>query len=628
MPMYENDIFSKLPSLIKLEKEEDLKQYQHKLSLNSLEDRKKAGITWYPIHLAKHTFTSGNNISLSLVKTKLDQFKHQFQVGSVVSLFKNTDKNKLTCSAVVAFVRREEIRIVIQKEEIPDWISEGKLGLDLLFDEFTYKEMEKAVAEVANAKTGHVARIRDIIYKGAQPEFSKGHQYSIPDLNDSQNDALNLMLQAKDIAVVHGPPGTGKTTTLVHGIKAIVAFEKQVLVCAPSNAAVDLLVERLIKQGVNTLRLGHPARLNNEVIDNSLDVKITKHQRYKDLKENRKKAEELRKIAYQYKRNFGKEERQQRERLKKESKFIKKYSREIEQNIIDDLLDDAQVIACTVTGANQLFLKDKVFKTVFIDECSQALEPACWIPILKAQRVIMAGDHCQLPPTIKSIIAAKEGLEISLFEKAIKLSSAVKMLTLQYRMHPQILGFSSEYFYKNKLETAASVLSRPTNSNVAFIDTAGCGFEEKTDPNSLSTYNEGEANLLYDYLKKNLLHSEDHIGIIAPYKAQINLLESIIDNDDDFKDGLSDGRSISINTVDSFQGQERDSIFISLVRSNDKLEIGFLKEYRRMNVAMTRAKNRLIVIGDSSTLGADDFFSQMIAYFDKNGFYHSAFEYL
>ncbi len=618
--------FAKIISLLEIERAEDLKQYQQKLSLSTIEDRKKAGVTWYPVQLTHQVYGTGDKVRLTFSKTKTDNHQHQFQVGAVVSLFKNTDKQKLSTSGVIAFVKREQIKIVLAHDEIPDWVDEGKIGIDLLFDEYTYKEMERAVTEVGLAKSGSVARIRDILYGDLLPTFENMHAVTIASLNESQNDALNLVLSAKDIAVVHGPPGTGKTTTLVQSIKSIVSIEKQVLVCAPSNAAVDLLVERLVDQGINTLRIGHPARLSEEVVANSLDSKITKHQRYKSLKENRKKAEELRKIAFQYKRNFGKAEKQQRERLKQESKLIKKYSREIEQNIIENIMDEAQVIATTVTGANQLYMKERVFKTVFIDECSQALEAACWIPILKASKVVMAGDHHQLPPTIKSVAAAKEGLEVSLFEKAMTISTSVKMLNLQYRMHPSILGFPSAYFYNNELQTAPSVLDRKEKIDVKFIDTAGCGFEEATDPNSLSRYNQGEAALLMQHCKANFLSSNEKIGIIAPYKAQVNVLASLLLEDEDLTQLDQDFQSISINTVDAFQGQERDTIYISLVRSNSSGEIGFLKEYRRMNVAMTRAKNRLFIFGDSATLGADDFYAKLISYFDENDCYSSAFE--
>lgn len=617
-----------LKDLLINEKEEDFRQYQHKLSLNSIEDRRKAGVTWYPLLLTKQSYGTGDRVSLSFSKTKTDGYGHQFQVGSTVNLFKEEAKAVKHCGAVVAYIKNDQIRVILQGNEMPDWIDDGKIGINLLFDEYTYKEMDRALEQVASAETGRIATLREIIYGSITPGFGKGHDIEIPGLNTSQNDALNKTLKALDIAVIHGPPGTGKTTTLIQAIKSTIEVEKQVLMCAPSNAAVDLLVERLVQQGINTLRMGHPARLTETVLENSLDVKIAKHPSFKTLKENRKKADELRKIAFQYKRNFGKEERRQRERLKQESKFIKKYSREIEQYIVDDLLSSVSVIACTITGANQLYLKDKMFKTVFIDEGSQALEPACWIPVLKAQRVIMAGDHCQLPPTIKSIKAAKAGLEVSLFERAMQVPEMATMLSLQYRMAPLILGFSSHYFYNSKLQTAQSVLERDFPIDVKFIDTAGCSFEEKIDPVSLSTYNQGEADLLCRHLKANLLDIEDKIGVIAPYRAQIKLLDSLISQDPDLVSALVEKQCISINTVDAFQGQERDTIYISLVRSNDQSEIGFLKEYRRMNVAITRAKSRLFIIGDSATLSGTGFYNQLITYFDENGCYASAFEYL
>ena len=625
MPTASQNELIRLQELLKVEKEEDYRQYIEKIRINTIEDRKKAGITWYPVIKSRQFISTGERTTLSLVKTTLEQHQSSFQVGSVVSVFKSESQQEKQISGVISYLNKEKMRVILRENETPEWLDEGKLGVNLLFDEASYKEMSRALQIVAEAERGRIAELREILYGASPPVFRNGYDYHTPSLNEKQNQALTKVINAQDLAIIHGPPGTGKTTTLIQAIKSAIDTEKQVLVCAPSNAAVDLLVEKLLEEDVNTLRIGHPARLTENVIENSLDVKVSHHPQFKDLKENRRKSEELRKLGYKYKRNFGKQERQQRDRILKEAKALKKYSREIENYIIDNLLESAQVIACTVTGANQMFLKDRTFKTVFIDECSQAMEPACWIPVIKAQRVIMAGDHCQLPPTVKSIKAAKAGLEVSLFEKAISNTQTDTMLETQYRMAPPIMGFSSLYFYQNKLQTAGEVLTRSERVLCEFIDTAGCGFNEDKDSNTLSTYNKEEAYLLVKHLSQNQPAQELTIGVIAPYKAQIKLLNEIV-QEENALEGITE--NIRINTVDAFQGQERDVIYISLVRSNNDSEIGFLKEYRRMNVAMTRARSTLVIVGDSATLASDSFYRQMIDYIEQNGKYTSAFEYL
>ena len=347
----------------------------------------------------------------------------------------------------------------------------------------------------------------------------------------------------------------------------------------------------------------------------------------RELKEIRKRSEEYRRMGKKYKRSFGHEERMQRKLVMKEARMLKEDADRIESQITEDLMDRAQVIACTLVGSTNRLLEDRTFKTIFIDEASQALDPACWIAIQKAYRVVMAGDHLQLPPTIKSLKAAKAGLAETLFEKAMRIEEASEMLERQYRMHPEIMKFSGDRFYEGRLKTAEDVLLRERevkDDHFFFIDTAGCGFAEKVKKETLSIYNEEEADLLIKYLSSNIsLHQS--IGIIAPYKAQIEKIRHLVMN----TPALDNVReNISVNTVDAFQGQERDVIYISLTRSNEKNEIGFLKEYRRMNVAMTRARTKLVILGDSGTLGKDGFYHDVLDYAQKIGGYKSAFEYL
>lgn len=618
---------SKLLNLLKMEKEEDYAQYERKVLNTSVAERRKQGVTWYPIQLVNKYIGTGERYTLEFERTSHPEQNHAFQVGALVSVFSGLDLEADTMPGVVSYVRRDKMKVVLNSDDAPDWLKQGKLGVNLLFDEGTYREMNRALKEVASAETGRLADLREILYGAKSAQFKNGFDFQSVNLNDGQNAALSQIFNAKDVAIIHGPPGTGKTTTLVNAIKEVVKNEKQVLVCAQSNAAVDLLVEKLDNLGIEVLRIGHPARLTPEVIENSLDVKISKHPFFKELKEIRKKSDEYRRMAQKYKRSFGYEERMQRKLVMKEARMFKEDADRIESQITEDLIDQAQVVACTLTGSTHYLLRDRMFRSLFIDEASQALEPACWIAVRKAYRVIMAGDHLQLPPTIKSLKAAKDGLAETLFEKAIQHIDESVMLETQYRMHPDIMKFSGDHFYKGQLKTAEDVILRERGSEIehfVFIDTAGCGFDEKVKKETLSTYNSDEADLLIKHLSSNL--SLDYsVGIIAPYKAQIEVLRDLVLKSPAF-DSVRD--QVSVNTVDAFQGQERDIIYISLTRSNEKNEIGFLKEYRRMNVAMTRAKTQLVIIGDSATLGKDSFFNAVIDYAQQIGGYKSAFEFI
>ncbi|MTI21843.1 IGHMBP2 family helicase [Fulvivirga sp. RKSG066] len=614
--------------LLEVEREQDYKMYQEKMMLSSIEDREREGVTWYPVHLVKDFISMGERITLVLEKTKNQKQRHSFQAGSIVGVFTGTDENGKSIPGVVSMLKDHTMHVVLNQTNLPDWVYDDKIGVNLLFDDNTYKEMKRTLKGVLKAENNRLAELRDIFYGNKEARFSNGYAYNLPGLNEVQNKAFSKITDAQDIALVHGPPGTGKTTTLTKCIADATRQEKQVLVCAPSNAAVDLLVEKLANEGLDVVRLGHPARLTPEVIENSVDVKISKHPDFSRLRELRKKSEEYRRMAKKYKRNFGRKEKTQRDLLFSESRILKEESRQLESYIAENLIDHAQVIACTLTGANHQMIKDRVFKTCFIDEASQALEAACWIPLDRVERVIMSGDHYQLPPTIKSIEAAKGGLEQTLFAKGIEnqVDSTV-MLETQYRMHNAIMGFSSDYFYQGKLKADESINHRPAyfEQPITFIDTAGAGYNEELKKETLSTFNRDEGLLLGRLMGEDLPPADMSVGIIAPYKAQIELIRGIVNR----SEKLAPIReNISINTVDAFQGQERDVMYISLTRSNDKGEIGFLKEYRRMNVALTRARYKLVVIGDSATLGNDPFYARLIDYVQANGGYASVFEYI
>ncbi|MCU0445466.1 MAG: AAA domain-containing protein [Microscillaceae bacterium] len=640
----------KLLQLIEIEKQEALRQYQNQIVMTPLSERKKKGLSWYPIQVNHAEIGAGENFYLSIErKTQLDQ-NSAFQVGDSVSLFHNSEQKAKNPAipGVITALWRNAMRVSFNIEELPEWIDYGNLGIDFLLDTASFQEMETAVNQVIKAENTRLAQLREILTGKQKADFRPENEiptyYEIATLNTSQNAAIRNVLAAKDIAIIHGPPGTGKTTTMVEAIKLTLQTEKQVLVTAPSNTAVDLLSERLVKKGVKVLRIGNPARIDEELMSLSLEAQIAQHPDYKHLKSLRRQAEEFRKMASKYKRHFGPAEREQRKLLYAEATQRLNEATILEKYIVESLLNQAQVITATLVGSVNKYIRFRKFSTVFIDEAAQALEPACWIPIAKAERVVMAGDHCQLPPTIKSYEAAQAGLSQTLFEKIIQNQAADVMLKTQYRMNELIMNFSNQQFYHNQLQAAESVknhtLFNPPPSGelegalaFEFIDTAGCGFEEKMNTETQSRYNPEEAELLIKHLSRLLHYLRDvepsvlannfSVGVISPYSAQVSHLQEFLLQHPDIEEFKS---FININSIDGFQGQEREVIYISLVRSNDKGQIGFLSDTRRMNVALTRARKKLVVIGDSATLGQNPFYLSFLDYVEQIGAYKSAWE--
>lgn len=624
--------------LISLERQADLEYYRQKVLLRSLQQRTKEGTTWYPVRLKRDYIGTGERLMIEIDRTSQLEQPHAFQSGKSVSFFSNGagKPERDHVNGVINYVRENTMVITLNGDELPDWADSSLLGVDVMFDEMSYREMEFALREVMKAEENRLADLREILLGGApvsQREFN-GNFHDIG-LNESQHRALMQVMTAGDVGLIHGPPGTGKTTTLVQAISETIRLERQVLVCAPSNAAVDLLVDKLAEQGLDVIRIGHPARVTEQSLSKTLDVRIADHDSYQELKAMRKKMEQLRSAAFKFKRQFGHYERQERKMLLQESKAMKADADVLEFYIVNDLLQNAQAICTTLVGSSHPVLRGRRYQTAFIDEAAQALEPATWIPLLRCQRVILAGDHQQLPPTIKSADAAKQGLAKTLFEKIIERHpSAASMLTVQYRMHEDIMRFSSDYFYHGGLTADASVKSELLTLNqapVEYVDTAGIGYTEKQDPETLSRYNEEEAQLLIRRIESLVqevgvevwMEKKFRIGIITPYRAQVDILVKLAENSAD----LSPLHAlITINTVDAFQGQERDVIGISFVRSNDKSEVGFLGDIRRTNVAMTRARKKLVMVGDSATLGAHPFYLALIEYVQEKGYYKSAFE--
>jgi superfamily I DNA and/or RNA helicase len=628
-----------LKQLLKIEREEDYRLYKEQFLRVNLDQRKKNGVTWYPIKINSEELGSGDLMHLEIERTTQIDKPHQFSSGKNVSLFSNKQDEVLEITGTIKSVSKNSLKLIIHSDELPDWCYDGKLGINIQFDDNSYNEMQLALDVVINANNNRISELREMIEGTLPISFQKtNNDIIIPQLNLSQNKAVRHVLSVNDIGVIHGPPGTGKTTSLVQAIRLTLQTENQILVCAPTNSAVDLITEKLIELGIDVLRMGHPARISDELQKSSIDGKISSSPYYKDIKNLRRNAEEYFRMAGKYKRVFGKEDAQQRTAFYTEAKNCIKEARLLEDFIVDELFKTTQVICCTPVTSTHRGLAKKRFDTLFFDEASQALEPMVWIPLLKCKRLILCGDHFQLPPVVKSIEAKKGGLDQTLLDRCIKFKDAVSLLTRQYRMNTAIMGFSNNFFYNNELiadeSVSAQVLLNDENSmlsrSIEFIDTAGCNFDEIQNPETLSYFNPKEGDILFKHLQQLLIEYGQQellppisIGIISPYKEQREWLKDNIGGVEFDKTKLE---SLSVKTIDGFQGEERDVIYISLVRSNEKQEIGFLNDLRRMNVAITRAKKKLVVIGDSSTIGASKFYNSFLEYCEKHGAYRTAWE--
>lgn len=631
------DYFKQLLELVKIEREEDRTQYRKLTETTSIAERRANGLTWYPIAIRGSEPSRGDYLTVEVERTTHHDLSHQFRAGMPAVFFSNHDPKKDRVEGTIAHQSGNRLKITLLTDELPDWSRDGKLGVELLFDDKSYDEMQDALKLASTLSEKGQNRLVAILTGQASPTFHPDRPpLPIPQLNESQQRAVTKIRAANELAIVHGPPGTGKTTTLVQAIKALVKQDhQQILVVAPSNTAVDLLSEKLHEQGLNVLRVGNPARVSERLMALTLDQKMADHPQMKDAKKLKKQASEFKNMAHKYKRNFGKAERDQRKALFDEAHRIMKEVTDIEQYVVDDLVAKAQVITATLVGSNQYMIRALRFHTVVIDEAGQALEPACWIPILKAQKVVFAGDHCQLPPTIKSTEAARKGLNTTLLEKCVALHpEAVSLLEEQYRMHEHIMGYSSQVFYANQVKAHPSVATHALfegDTALQFIDTAGCGFDEKIE--GTSSTNPEEAALLMKHLTELVAELGPHYGppnfptiaIISPYKQQLAVLNEQLLHTPELQPYLP---KISVNTIDSFQGQERDIVYISMTRSNAAGDIGFLSDIRRMNVAMTRARKKLIIVGDSATLAGLPFYADFITYSENLNGYRSAWEWL
>lgn len=666
-------------TLLQLEYYTEKEAFRKLTEQMGMQRKVKRGDAWFPLQVGKSFYNSLNQTAIEVFRTSDQDIEHNFEFGRPVMFFmvKKMGKNEnqgntalqqpenasdanhkvqnsnlkgqsikyFSFTGTVSYVDGDRMVVTVPDSapllELQQ--STDPIGVQLSFDETSYKLMFEALDRVMKAKNNRLAYLRDLFYSHQKAGRFSFEPMKFPWLNPTQERAVNEVLWAKDVAIVHGPPGTGKTTTLVEAINETLMRESQVLVCAQSNMAVDWISEKLVDRGINVLRIGNPTRVNDKMLGFTYERRFESHADYPQLWAIRKAIRELRKNRKKGSENYH----QKMDRLKSRAA-------EIELRINAELFGEARVIACTLVGSAHHLLEGMKFGTLFIDEAAQALEAACWIPMKRASRVILAGDHCQLPPTVKSIAALRAGLGKTLMERiAENKPEVVTLLKIQYRMNDEIMRFSSDWFYGGKVESAPQIKYRSVldyDHPITWIDTSNeenqitiegedapedsastassvsaanqnsdLNFKEQFVGESFGRINKAEAELtlltLAEYFtkigKRRVLEERIDVGIISPYRAQVQYLKKLIKKYEFFKPYR---RLISVNTVDGFQGQERDVILISLVRSNDEGQIGFLKDLRRMNVAMTRARMKLIILGNKDTMTKHPFYKKLWEY--------------
>jgi ATP-dependent RNA/DNA helicase IGHMBP2 len=620
--------FSDLKDLIDLEREAEKLQWENLNAHASIQDLVISGGLWHPVSIRSQDIDAAEYLTVEFERHRFTDIPSLFRTGGKVAMVRFTEGKKEILEGQVKFADQRKVRVKFMTDQLPHWSSLGKLGIQYIFDEYTYSQMLLAIKK-ADKLAPEVDLVKLLIGNEKIKNIENEGVSQRINLNTLQNAAIDLMVGSDKLAILHGPPGTGKTTTLVEAIAELCKSQK-VLVCAASNAAVDLLAEKLELKKVNVLRLGNAAKVKDQNVELTLQAKITAHPDYKNIKNLKKTAAEYKNLAHKYKRNFGKAERDQRKALFNEAFKIQDEVERIEKYIVEDIKTHTNVHVATLIGSNQYPFQDETYDVLVIDEAAQALEPGCWVAILKTKKLILAGDHQQLPPTIKNQKSSNNGLENTLFQKLIlKYPEASIMLETQYRSNEKIMAFSSDYFYNGKLLAAESVkhslLSKSTLP-IRFIDTAGSGFDEKEDGSSYTNPGEAEFLLRYinEYLINNEIRSNIAISIISPYRSQIQLIESLLPG---FQELEKRKNYVQANSVDSFQGQESDIVLISLVRSNAKGEIGFLADIRRMNVALTRAKTMLVVMGDSATIAQHKFYDAFVQKMQSLETYSSCYEF-
>lgn len=604
--------------LLKAEYEAERQEFKRQTETMGLGRKVKRGDCWWPLKVGRSYYNSLNQLVVEVGRNEDTDIEHNFEYGRQVMFFHVDTSDNITnfkFTATVSYAQENRMVIVVPNgNAVAELQGHERVGVQLSMDEHTYQLMFSAIDRVAKAKGNRLAQLRDLFYNHSKTEKFSFAPLRFPWLNPTQEHAVNEVLLAKDVAIVHGPPGTGKTTTLVEAIYETLRRENQVLVCAQSNMAVDWISERLMDRGVEVLRIGNPTKVNDKMLGFTYERRFEAHPDYPQLWAIRKAIRELRGA----KRRGADSYHQKLDRLKSRET-------ELELRINNELFNSARVISCTLAGSASRVLEGMKFATLFIDEAAQALEAACWIAIRKANRVIFAGDHCQLPPTVKCLEAIKGGLARTLMERIVNSNpQVVTLLKVQYRMNDDIMRFSSDWFYGGEVESAPEVRYRSIldlDTPMTWIDTATLDIEahEELVGETYGRINRAEARLTIDTLqhyferlgRQRVLDERLDVGIISPYRAQVQLLRRMLRKSAYFKPLR---HLITVNTVDGFQGQERDLIVISMVRQNEEGQIGFLRDLRRMNVAITRARMKLFIMGDSTTMTRHPFYRKLYNY--------------
>ena len=607
-------------AMLQKEYEYEKELYRQQTREAGIPKRIQQGVCWFPVKLGADRYNSLNQLTVEVTRTETEETEHSFEYGCPVCFFRISADRQIryfNFSAVISYVQDNKMVVVLPGPQVlPELVVTGELGVQLYFDDTSYKTMFAALREVAEAKGNRTARLREVLLGKAPALRRETGPVRFPWLNASQEKAVNQVLCAKEVAVVHGPPGTGKTTTLVEAVYETLHRENQVMVSAQSNTAVDWIAEKLVDRGIPVLRIGNPTRVNDKMLAFTYERRFEAHSDYPELWQIRKTIREMT-------GRLRKSGREDRERLHNQLTKLRVRATGSEIRIDTELFTEARVIACTLVGAASRVLERKRFSSLFIDEAAQAIEAACWIAISRADRVILAGDHCQLPPTIKCIEAARGGLGRTLLEKVVlHKPETVSLLKIQYRMHEDIMRFPSRWFYHDELEAAPEVKYRGIldfDTPASWIDTSELDLQEKAVAEGTGRLNTGEAELLVRELKnymerigiRRILEEHIDFGVISPYRAQVHYLRHLLKKEPFFRPCR---RLITVHTVDGFQGQERDVIMISLVRANEKGQIGFLRDLRRMNVAITRARMKLLILGEAVTLTRHPFYRELYEY--------------
>ena len=607
-------------AMLQKEYEYEKELYRQQTREAGIPKRIQQGVCWFPVKLGADRYNSLNQLTVEVTRTETEETEHSFEYGCPVCFFRISADRQIryfNFSAVISYVQDNKMVVVLPGPQVlPELVVTGELGVQLYFDDTSYKTMFAALREVAEAKGNRTARLREVLLGKAPALRRETGPVRFPWLNASQEKAVNQVLCAKEVAVVHGPPGTGKTTTLVEAVYETLHRENQVMVSAQSNTAVDWIAEKLVDRGIPVLRIGNPTRVNDKMLAFTYERRFEAHSDYPELWQIRKTIREMT-------GRLRKSGREDRERLHNQLTKLRVRATGLEIRIDTELFTEARVIACTLVGAASRVLERKRFSSLFIDEAAQAIEAACWIAISRADRVILAGDHCQLPPTIKCIEAARGGLGRTLLEKVVlHKPETMSLLKIQYRMHEDIMRFPSRWFYHDELEAAPEVKYRGIldfDTPVSWINTSELDLQEKAVAEGTGRLNTGEAELLVRELKnymerigiRRILEEHIDFGVISPYRAQVHYLRHLLKKEPFFRPCR---RLITVHTVDGFQGQERDVIMISLVRANEKGQIGFLRDLRRMNVAITRARMKLLILGEAVTLTRHPFYRELYEY--------------